>query len=49
MPLLRSTTTTSTDTGDLWQQDETGEGADQLFFVTSYSDFDKLGTFFPIM
>ena len=23
--------------------DEMGAGSDQLFFVTSYSDFDKLG------
>jgi hypothetical protein len=27
-------------------QDEMGAGSDQLFFVTSYSDFEKLGTLF---
>jgi hypothetical protein len=44
MQLLRSLTTNSSDT-DPTILDEMDEGSDQLFFVTSYSDFDKLGEF----
>jgi hypothetical protein len=30
-----------------WSDDPSNDGDDsQLFFVTSYSDFDKLGTYF---
>jgi hypothetical protein len=43
MQLLRSLTTNSTDSGVSLGQDSMDDGADQLFFVTSYSDFDKLG------
>lgn len=43
MQLLRSSTTVSIDSGVNLGQDSADDGADQLFFVTSYSDFDKLG------
>ncbi|KAI2494292.1 lactonase [Fragilaria crotonensis] len=42
MQLLRSLTTNSSDSGVILPQDSMEDGADQLFFVTSYSDFDKL-------
>lgn len=48
MQLLRSLTTNSSET-DPAILDEMDEGSDQLFFVTSYSDFEKLGEFFVFL
>lgn len=46
---LESTNTEASQfTRSTWQ-DEMDAGDDQLFFVTSYSDFDKLGKFFARM
>jgi hypothetical protein len=43
---LRRGSETST-VSTYWSDDPSNDGDDsQLFFVTSYSDFDKLGTYF---
>lgn len=42
MPLLRAISNNTESTSDSTWQDDMGAGSDQLFFVTSYSDFDKL-------
>jgi hypothetical protein len=39
---LSEATPASVAEGSVWT-DEMGAASDQLFFVTSYSDFDKLG------